>query len=257
MNNDRLEALLWARIDGTIEPGELDELEAHLRDNPEPREIERQIAAIAEELDNLEHETPPSVLRQKIDEALANANAPTSQSDNTVTIPPTHPTPARPATWLPVAASLLIGVAIGYLLHPETGRTIDHSVVAGTMVAPANDLQSRVEVQLDGGAGHVIAYRDMADIVIDVELTSDIDVAVTLEGMGGPVRLESLSSTNASTTEVSTHHGWVVVDAIGPCTTRFSALASATDDPVNLRVASGGVTTEEHWIGSLQSEVDP
>ena len=32
MNTDRLEALLWARIDGTIEPEELAELEAFARD---------------------------------------------------------------------------------------------------------------------------------------------------------------------------------------------------------------------------------
>ena len=54
MNTDRLEALLWARIDGTIEPEELAELEAHLAEHPEPREIERKITTIAHGLDTRE-----------------------------------------------------------------------------------------------------------------------------------------------------------------------------------------------------------
>jgi hypothetical protein len=257
MKNDRLEALLWARIDGTIEPEEMAELEAHLSEDPGPREFERQIVAIAEGLDNLEHERPPAVLRENIQNALANATPPTQHHDNSGTIPPTHPTASWHTKWLPVAASLLIGVAIGYLLHPDTGRTIDDSIAAGTMVTPSSDLASRVEVQFDDGAGQVTAHRDMADMVIDVELTRETDVAITLEGAGGPVRLEGLASTNASTTEVSTHHGWVVVSAIGPCTVRFSAVASTANDPLRLRVASGGFTIEEHWIGPPRGELEP
>jgi hypothetical protein len=257
MNNDRLEALLWARLDGTIEPEEMAELEAHLSADPGPREFERRIVAIAEGLDNLEHERPPAALRENIQNALANATPPTQHHENMGTIPPTHPTASWHTKWLPVAASLLIGVAIGYLLHPNSGRTIDHSIAAGTMVIPADDPESRVEVHLDGGAGQVIAHRDMVDIMIDVELTHETDVAVTLEGAGGPVHLEGLSSTDASATEVSTHHGWVVVSAIGPCSVRFSAVASTANDPLRLRVASGGFTIEEHWIGPPREALEP
>lgn len=256
MNHNRLEALLWARIDGTIEPGELAELEAHLREHSDSRHFERQIVTIAEGLDELEHEQPPADLRNNIAEALANAKPPTLHHEHTGAIPPTYPTTTWHLKWLPVAASLLIGVAIGYMLHPNAGRTIDHSIVAGTMASPANDPDSRVEVQLDGDAGRVIARRDMAAIVIDIELTNETDVAITLEGTGGPVRLEGLSSTNASTTEVSTQHGWVVVRALGPCTVKYSALASTTNDPVRLRVASGGQTAEEHWIGPQRNEIE-
>jgi hypothetical protein len=257
MNHDRLEALLWARIDGTIEPQEQAELEAHLTEHPQSRDLERQIAVIAEGLDSLEHERPPAVLREKIREALATASPPSQHQPNTGTIPPTHPTTTWQSKWLPVAASLLIGVAIGYLLHPNTGRTIDHSIAAGTMVTPANDAESRVEIRLDGGAGQVIAHRDTADIVIDVELMTETDVTVTLEGTGGPVRLQSLSSASASTTEVSTYNEWVMVHAEGPCSVTFSALASPSDDAVRCRVASGGLTIEEHWIGPQRNELEP
>ena len=205
----------------------------------------------------MDDERPPAVLREKINDALDRANRPSHHHENLATIPPTHPTTTWQRTWLPVAASLLIGVAIGYLLHPNSGRTIDHSIAAGTMVTPANDPDSRVAVHLEGGAGQVVAHRDKADIVIDVDVTREIDVAITLEGTGGPVHLEGLSSSNASTTEVSTHHGWVVVSAVGPCTTRFSARTSIADDPVRLRVASSGFVIEEHWLGPLREELEP
>ena len=82
MNIDRLEALLWARIDGTIEPEELAALEAHLAEHPEPRDIERQISVMAEELGRLEDEEPPAVLRERIDGALANATPPAARADH-------------------------------------------------------------------------------------------------------------------------------------------------------------------------------
>ena len=258
MNNDRLEALLWARIDGTIEPEELAELEAHLAEHPEPREIERQITTIAEELDGLEKVQPPRDLRRRIDGALATATSPAARTDHPATMPHTRPAPAWPARWLPLAASLVIGVSIGYLLHPGTSGSIDRSEVTGTMITPADQpVAARVEIDLDDGAGHVVASRDKADVVIDMTLTTEIHASVSLAGEGGPVRLESLFSTNASATEVTTDHGWVVVRTTGPGAVTFSVIASNADDPLRLQVSSGGFVTDERWIGSLRSEIEP
>ena len=87
MNNDRLEALLWARVDGTIDPQELAELEAHLAEHPESREIERQITTIAEGLDALEKVQPPSELRGRIDSALEHATPPAARTDHSTATP--------------------------------------------------------------------------------------------------------------------------------------------------------------------------
>ena len=76
MNIDRLEALLWARIDGTIDPQELAELEALLAEQPEPRQFERQITWIADGLKELDTVQPPSELRGRINDALENATPP-------------------------------------------------------------------------------------------------------------------------------------------------------------------------------------
>ncbi len=258
MNSDRLEALLWARIDGTIEPEELAELEAHLTEHPEPQEIERQITTIAEELDRLEKVQPPQELRGRINGALANTNPPSSRTDHPAPAPHTHSATGWSVRWLPLAASLLIGVTIGYLMHPGTGRSIDQSRVTGTMITPSvQPGAAPVEIQLVAGAGTVFASRSGADVVIDVMLTAEINLGVTLTGADGPVRFAGLNSTNASATEVTTAQGWVSVRTIGPGTVRLSASAENSDDLLKLMVSVDGAPVEERWIGPSRNELEP
>ena len=258
MNNDRLEGLLWARIDGTIEPEELAELEAHLAEHPEPREIERQITTIAGELGRLDNVQPPPELRGRIDSALANATPPAARTDHPATTTHTRPAPAWPTRWLPLAASLLIGMTAGYLLHPGTGGLIDRSRATGAMLTPsAQSGVGPVEIRLDAGAGSVSASRAGADVVIDVMLATEIDLGVTLAGAGGPVHFTGLNSTNASATKVSTEHGWVVVQTHGPGTVTLSVSAIDADDMLRLQVSANGIPTEERWIGPSRNEFEP
>ena len=157
-----------------------------------------------------------------------------------------------------MAASLLIGVAIGYLLHPGASGSVDQSGVTGTMVTPAGQLETgRVEIQLDAGAGSIVTSRDRADVVVEVVLATEIDVAVTLGSAAGPVRLESLLSSNASATEVTTHNGWVVVRTVGPGTATVSVNTIDAAEPLRLQVSSGGVAVEELWIDPLRNEPKP
>ena len=255
MKIDRIEALLWAQIDGTIEPRELAELEAHLAEHPQPREIERQITAIAEGLDNLRQVQPPPELRERIDGALANASPPTAHSTSTHQ---TNSAPVWSARWLPLAASLVIGVAVGYLLHPDTGVSIDRTGVTGSMLTPAAQPEAApVEIRLDAGAGSVSASRSGADVVVDVTLTTEIDLGVTLASAGGTVRFAGLNSSNASATEVTTEQGWVVIRTRGPGTVTLSVSASDADDPLRLQVSANGVPAEERWIGPSRIELEP
>jgi anti-sigma factor RsiW len=255
MKTERLEALLWARIDGTIEPEELAELEAHLAEHPEPREIERQITTIAEELDTLEKVQPPQELRERIDGALANATSPTAHPTPTSH---THSAPAWQVRWLPLAASLLIGVTVGYLMHPGTSGSIDQSRATGTMITPpAHPGAAPVEIHLDADAGNVSASRVGADVVIEVKLIAEIDLRVSVSGAGGPVRFAGLNSTITSATEVSTEHGWVVVQTHGPGTATLSVRAADADDMLKLQVSIDGIPLEERWIGPSRIELEP
>jgi len=254
MNNDRLEALLWARIDGTIGPEELAELETHLAEHPEPREIERQITTIAEELDGLETVQPPRELRRRIDGALATANPP---SAHPAEAPPTRSMPAWPLRWLPLAASLLIGVTVGYLLHPGTGGSIDRSGVTGSMLTPTNQSEAApVEIHLEAGAGSVSASRAGADVSIHVILETEIDLGVTLTGAEGLVHFASLNTTNGSATEVTTEQGWVSARTIGPGSLIVAASAADADDILRLQVSIDGIPIEERWIGPTRNEIE-
>ena len=254
MNNDRLEALLWARIDGTIGPEELAELEAHLGEHPEPREIERQITTIAEELDKLDSVQPPRELRGRIDCALENANPP---NVHPIAAPPTRSTPPWPARWLPLAASLLIGVTFGYLLHPGTGGSIDRAGVTGSMLTPTNPSEATpVEIHLDAGAGSIVASRVGADVTIRVILETEIEVGLTLAGVEGPVHFASLNSTNASATAVTTEQGRVSVRTIGPGSLTLAASAADADDILRLQVSIDGIPIDEHWIGPTRNEIE-
>jgi len=235
MNNDRLEALLWARIDGT-------------------REIERQITTLSEELDGLEKVQPPGELRERIDGALANATAPTAHPTPT---PHTHSAPAWQVRWLPLAASLLIGVTVGYLMHPGTSGSIDQSRTTGAMITPpAHPGEAPVEIHLDAGAGSISASRAGTDVVIDVKLVAEIDLGVTVAGDGGPVRFAGLNSTITSATKVSTEHGWVVVRTHGPGTATLSVSAADADDILRLQVSIDGIPIEERWIGPTRIEIE-
>jgi hypothetical protein len=255
MKNDRLEALLWARIDGTIEAEELAELEAYLAENPEPRDIERQITVMAEELATLEKVQPPSELRGRIDSALENATPPIAHQAASLLA---RPVPSWQARWLPLTASLVIGVAIGYLLHLGAGGTIDQSEVTGTMLAPtAAVVSAPVDIHLDGGAGRVTASRSGTDVVVDVTLMAEREVGVTLTGQDGPVHFESMSSTTGATTEVTTEQGWVVVRSSGPGNLTFSVSASDAHVPLRLQVSVDGNPVDEAWIAPSRNELEP
>ena len=255
MNTDRLEALLWARIDNTLDPEDLAELEAHLEEHPEPQEIERQIAAIAAELDTMERAQPPAELRSRINDALANATPPVVQP---APIPHPHPQATWRARWLPVAASLLIGVALGYLLHPGTGGSIDTSGVSGTMLTPPAQMEfSPVEIHLEAGAGRIVASRAGADVVVDVFLMTEVELGVTVEGARAPVRFDSLNSTDAAATNVSAENGWVAVRYRGPGTLTFSVSAVEPEDALRLQVSGDSLPVEERWIGPSRIELEP
>jgi hypothetical protein len=159
--------------------------------------------------------------------------------------------------WLPLAASLLIGVTVGYLMHPGTRGSIDRSGVTGTMLTPpAQPGAAPVEIHLDADAGNVSASRAGADIVIEVKLIAEIDIEVTLAGDSGPVRFAGLNSTNASATEVTTERGWVSVRTIGPGTLTLAASAADVDDMLKLQVSIDGILAEERWIGPSRNEIE-
>jgi hypothetical protein len=114
-----------------------------------------------------------------------------------------------------------------------------------------------IEIHLEAGAGSVAASRSGTDIVVDVTLTTEIELGVTLAGTDGPVSFESMDSTTGSATEVMTEQGWVVVRSNGPGTVTFSVKAIDAEDPLRLQLSSEGVLIDEAWIGPSRNELEP
>ena len=256
MNTERLEALLWARVDNTIEPEELAELEAHLAENVAAQETEKQIRRIAQGFDQLEHVQPPPELRGRIDEALSRAEPP---ARGPIPFDPARAGSPRSMPWLPIAASLLIGVSIGYLMHPVTGGSIDRSEVTGSMLTPTSLTETApVEILLGTGTGSVVASRAGTDIVVDLTTSVPADLRVTLAGTLGPMRLAGLTTEAALAAQVSTGQGWVVVQVLGTGRLSLTSTASQADEVVRLQVSSNdGASIEEHWLGPSTMEPEP
>ncbi len=76
MNREQFEALVWERIDGTLEEADRARLAAYLDAHPEAREWQREIEATARRLGAVKEVPPPEILRARIDASLAASRRP-------------------------------------------------------------------------------------------------------------------------------------------------------------------------------------
>jgi hypothetical protein len=241
MNTDRLERLLWERLDGTISGNDLIELGAVLAEHPEPRELEREIAQLAEELDELDTIPPPAELRNRIDRALADATAPEDshrKADHSVA----HPTWQR--QWLPLAASVMIGVAIGYLIHPGFGANVEGSRAAGVMFSTSVPENGSVfEVDLGDGVGTVSANGIGSTVVVDAILTGSHETLVSIEAANGALSLVESSQFQHQSSKVWVADEIFSFSADGPGTHHFVVVASETTEVEIFVMAEGKMIT--------------
>lgn len=248
MSNDRLEALLWGRIDDTIDPEELAELEAHLAEHPEPREIEQQIATIAEELDRLDVVQPPPALRERIDSALSRATPPAAQRTST---PRAVSAPAWPARWLPLAASLLVGVAVGYLLHPEVFPKIDEAAVAGALLPTLTaGTAGEAVINLGDDFGKLIVASSADLITVDFTVTAESGLDLVLEAESGEVNLRSLTHIEGIPSKLWVNGPRIDLHADGPGHHTLSIRASDRLSPIRVFVASETEVLAERRIAA-------
>jgi hypothetical protein len=234
MNRDRLEELLWERIDGNISPENLAELEAHLAEHPEPRELERDIRKLAELLDQPDEVAPPSELRARIDRSLETASAPWSgrhASPKPASTPGFH---RGLPSWVPMAACLVIGVAIGFLLQSSPTAQIDPTQATGSMTAPTGypDVQPAI-VDLGESIGTLEIRRLQETIIIDLQFAET----------GGLELISELANGRRTT-----------IDLDGPRTRR---LVFDCPDALRLEVRQHGVIVAEQLIKASSSEVKP
>jgi len=249
MRPERLEELLWERTDGTIAPDELRELEAFLAERPEPHNLEREIARLAELLSPRDEVAPPALLRERIDRALAASTPPVHEARIPRTARARRWRDRWPARLLPVAASLVLGVAVGYLMQPGATGPIDKSRAAGSMRATTVTAEAApVIVDLGADNGRVVANWAGSNLVIDIDLVRELDLLLDLEAADGEIRLTGMNQAAVSPSEMTLEKGRLTVRSRGPGTQRIQAVVSGEASRIWFQVSADGTVVIERWI---------
>ena len=286
MNLERLEALLWERIDGVIGAEDQTELEAFLAQDQEARELDHELKVLAERLASARELKPPAELRGRIDRALIMAEPPVAPAEEgavpeplategktAAVAAPKPPAAKQPPTtvalhrrsgggWrtrlLPLAASLVVGVAIGLLVQITAGPDVDASRAVGAMHAPVGPASSEaVTIDLAGDHGALSIWREGPVLIAELGLMGDIEVELVLESDAGDLVVGGAGMAGSPASEVSLDGGRVVLRANGAGRYALTVIATEKRVPIRLRVNSGGAVLADRWIESVDDRVEP
>ncbi len=249
MKRERLESLVWESLDGTITAEERADLEQHIERHPEARELQHEIEKLAERLDGLGRSAPPENLRPRIAAALEGASAPIRETQPVSSFVPSVASRPRSVAWLPLAASLLVGVAVGYLLQPGAGVSVDRSRAVGAMTTTSPGPASRkLEIDLGERVGSMAVGRQGDSTTIRIDLATATDLEIVLEvadGMLLPTGIDTLSSAGF---EVVAGASKTVVRTQGPASHELKFTATEDAVPVHLIVRSNGSVVADNWL---------
>jgi hypothetical protein len=250
MRLERLETLLWERIDGVINAEDQMELEAFLAEDDEAQELEHELTALAKRLASVREAIPPPVLRKRINEALAAAHGPMA-GRRALMSAVGRPSPIR---WAPqvlaMAASLLIGVGVGYLLHVGGGRPLDESRATGAIyVSSAGVTPVAWEMVLGQGAGTLEARRTGANVSVELRVTGEHRAELRLDAEDGDLRVIGVKREAGGRDEIVADAGRVIVHTAGSGSIGLELACSDDAAPVFVVVSVDGEDVAERWIG--------
>jgi len=251
MNAERLESLVWGSLDGTITAEERADLEKYIARHPEARELRREIEKLAERLDGMGRAAPPENLRPRITAALQEVPTPTRETPPVSSFVPSVASRQRSVAWLPLAASLLVGVAVGYLLQPGAGISVARSRAAGAMTSTSPKFAARkVEIDLGEGSGTIVVGPRAGGAAISIELVSATDLEIVLEAAGGMLLPTGIDTINSAGFEVTAAAGSTVIRTHGPAVHELEFTATGITEPVHLVVRSNGSVVADDWLNS-------
>jgi len=221
MNNERLEELVWELIDGTISSQDHLLLQEFLVGRPEAEERRRELVSLAARLDSIETVEPPAALRQRIDAALeAVPSRATAALREPLRMPPPT-TAAWPMRAGYLAAGLVVGAALTFLVVGGPGQDLDQSKLYGS-VQSEWPVESTSTIDLEADSGTVIIERKGAQRLIDLDLRQQGAVVMELESGGGIIQLESLDQNGSTALEASTEGSRLRLAAVGPAALRLT-----------------------------------
>lgn len=250
MNSERLEALLWERVDGTISTGDLAALTAALTEGEEPLRLEREVVGLADRLADVRPVAPPERLRARIDEALAAATHAADHVKLQGTVARRRAWAESTPRWLPLAACLAVGIALGAILPLVGDLDVPESQVAGTMGAAAG---LPVALDLGDGRGVVRIVRSPLETRIDLELETDEEVVLSIWQVGANLAVSGLDSADHSTT-LSMTGGSVSLTTRGPGLRSLGIRGATPTAELRLEVTVGGAVRLEHRFAPVPEE---
>jgi hypothetical protein len=235
MRAERLEALIWERLEGTISAQDRSTLEAYLAEHDHARLLEAEIGAVAESLASVDEVAPPESLRHRIDRAVSRRSLAPPSWRRFVT----HEWSVRVAY---LAAGVLIGVVALHLLAPGAVDRLQPSHLTGAMVAgpPA--------ITADLPGGRLVARRD--DDRLELRWTVDSSEAGEIRLVPGeaPLRLEGLAHDGIRSSRLGTIDGGVSLQVRGPGVLELSARTAARSWPITITVTSDGAVVFDRAV---------
>lgn len=248
MKSERLEALLWERIDGTIGDAERAELEAALAADPEARRLETEIARMAGQLESMPRLAPGHGLRSRIASALAEARVAGRPAAMPAASIARRRWIRRPAAWLPLAACLVIGIALGLMLPSIGGVAVEESKAAGAMGADAARPSPPLRLELGRGLGTLKVTRTGSAATIELRLETDGEVMLVVGQPGAEIAISELGEGAGPDRSLSVAEGRVVMRTRGPGDIRLGLTARSETAPLHLEVSADGETVAERWV---------
>jgi hypothetical protein len=241
MNPERLDELLWELIDGEINPEDHTILREYLVGRPEAEERRREFVALATKLGSQERVEPPAELRERINAALDAVPAPVVAAPPAVVKMP----PPRAATWPMrasyLAAGLLLGVGLTFLVVGGAGQDLDQSKLYGTVQLP---LEEAVSVELEADAGTLVFDRSGTRRTLDLDLRWDGVVEVKLDSQSGVIKLETVDHVGSTALAASTEGPRLLLTMQGPAALRLVVDVGVPD--ASLLVT---ITAEDEALG--------
>jgi len=159
----------------------------------------------------------------------------------------------RPTHWLPLAASLLVGVAVGYILQPANGVSVDASRAAGTMGATSLEhAAQRLDVDLEDPTGTIAIRRRGRLAAITVELAAGTDLEIEMEVADGYLLLTGIDRDDATGFDVSAASGKTVFRTRGPASRTLEFTATIPSSPVRLIVRADGLVVADDWLAGQE-----
>jgi len=244
MIDQRIEELMWQRIDGTISPEDSADLDAHIGAHLEARSYFDELTSMSSLLDHADDVEPPADLRQRIEGAI--------EWDR-------YPQQAAGFDWrtffapwwdLRIATAAVAGILIGVIAYStminrfDTGLDLANEDVSGSM---ALSKASTAVLDSPGVDGIVTFRRNDLKAISDVKIDSDREVEIILEYDGQSTLFRAQSDSGSPLGSIVVEGNTVRVTHYGPG--RYIAVfrpAASADAPLMVRIlADGDVLLEE------------